>query len=84
MLKKVFSINDSVSRIFLNPFTSTNQATALRDFRSVCVNPQTEIGRSPGDYTIYEIATFNDETGELTPTTPFVNLGNGNQFPKEV
>jgi len=64
--KSMFSVFDVKSSIFANPFTSTNVATATRDFTRACNDPQSDLFAFPADYTLFHIADFDDYTGEIT------------------
>jgi len=82
-MKNVFSVYDTKAGVFSNPFFSTNKNTALRDFSSAYLDPASHISMYPHDFILYEIGTFNEDTGELTPMLP-ISLGTADQFnPKE-
>lgn len=83
MLKYVYSVFDSKSRTFCNPFVSINQFTALRDFRSASNDPASDIAKYPEDFTLYQLASFDDESGLLAPEPQAVNLGMAIQFKQE-
>lgn len=76
MIVKVFSVYDSASRIYMQPFSCPTVATALRAFRDCANSPQHFIGQHPADYTLMEIATFCDSTGAYMPLSQYVNHGN--------
>lgn len=80
MLKKVYSIYDEKACFFSAPYVSTNDLTALRSFSQVATDPHTEIHRFPTDYSLYEIGTFDDFTGVMTPLQAAINHGKANQF----
>ncbi|AXH74677.1 MAG: nonstructural protein [Microviridae sp.] len=79
MQKSIFSVFDSKASVFATPFTSTNTATATRDFSRACNDPQSDLSAFPEDYFLYQIATFDDQTGLISPVQ-IINLGNASQF----
>lgn len=80
MQKQMFSIYDSKAKVFSNPFTSINTATAVRDFQRAASDPHSDISRFPEDYTLFDLATFDDVTGVIAFNSVPVNLGIASQF----
>lgn len=70
MLMKVFSVRDMKSEAFLQPYFSVNQGTALRAFDEACQKQDSPFYKYPNDYVLYEIGSYDDETGLLTALTP--------------
>lgn len=82
MKHKFFSVHDVVARSFIPPFTLPNEDMALRTFVD-CANDQSHaFGKHPTDYALYMIGEFDDETGEIKPLSPIVNLGLAANFVK--
>jgi len=84
MQKFLYSVFDSKSRIFSTPFTSVNQFTALRDFSRASTDPTSDINKFPEDYTLYELGSFDDNSGVIAPHAQALNLGLAVQFKTEV
>jgi hypothetical protein len=65
MLKIVVSVKDTIAEVFHDPHTEINSATAIRAFSA-------SIKESPhkDDYSLYQIGTFDTQTGVLTPNEP--------------
>lgn len=78
-MKHLFSVYDSKSAIFSNPFTSLTKMTALRDFQTAATDGNSQISQYPEDFILFEIGTFDDEKGVLSPVIP-INLGSADQF----
>lgn len=76
MITKVFSIHDSASRMYMPPFHCPTAATAIRAFKDAANSKQHFVGQHPADYTLMEIATFCDSTGNYMPLAQYVNHGN--------
>ncbi|WNK13720.1 MAG: nonstructural protein [Microvirus sp.] len=78
-MKSCFTVYDTKSAIFANPFVSQNKMTALRDFQQAANDPQSQISNYPEDFILFEIGTFDENTGSISPMLP-VNLGSADQF----
>ena len=72
MLHRICSIYDKATRAYMRPFTAQAQGQAVRMFEDHVRQPDSELGRHPEDYALFEIATFDDNSGEITPCEPFV------------
>ena len=63
----MFSIYDEKAQAYLPPFILPATEMAIRTFGD-CVNSQEhQFGKHPADYTLYQIAEFDDDTGIPTP-----------------
>ncbi len=76
----VFSVFDSKVGAFLLPFFSGNRAVALRSFTSAVQDHGSDFHRYAGDYTLFEIGTWEPEKGVYTPHEAKLNLGLASQF----
>ncbi|AXL15422.1 nonstructural protein [Microviridae sp.] len=80
MIYLVFSIYDSKAEAFLPPFILPKKAMALRTF-SDCVNSDShQFGSNPEDYTLFELGSFNDESGQYLLHRTVISCGNGLEF----
>ena len=69
MIINVYSIRDA--RVgYGNPFVQPNDDVALRTMRSLLVDPQSEFSRSPKDYSIWRVGTFDTDTGIIDSLIP--------------
>lgn len=75
MLLKVFSVYDSKLGAHFNPFYVAHLALAKRAFTATANDPNTTIHAHPGDFTLMEIAEWNDETGEFASYPKPINHG---------
>lgn len=64
MILKVFSVLDRKS-CYLRPFFEKYTANALRSFEEACKETSSPFHKFPLDYILYEVGTFNEETGVL-------------------
>lgn len=83
MVKNLYSVLDSKSQAFGNPFTSVNHNTAIRDFSTAANDSNTLIGKHPTDFILYCIGSFDDFTGSICPCNPIENLGVAVTFKEE-
>lgn len=72
MIKTIFSIRDQKTSEFLHPFIEINDETAQREFYNTLSQVPT-MSQHPTDFDLYEIGTFDTETGAI-------NAENINQF----
>lgn len=70
MLLKVFSVRDMKSEAFLQPYFSPTQGAALRAFGDACGKSDSPFYAHPNDYVLYELGSYDDSIGLLTPLTP--------------
>ena len=67
---------DSKAGVYSTPFYSRNSDTALRDFQRAAMEEGNNINIHAGDYTLFRIGHFNEDSGVITPFDGFENLGN--------
>lgn len=64
MKKMIYCVRDELAEVFMDPFTSINDATAKRDF----IAGVTESNKK-NDLALYAIGEYNDNTALLVPFT---------------
>ena len=74
MIVKAFAVYDSKATAYMSPFFFPHAGQAIRAFSDTVNDPSTSLNRHPGDFTLFQIGEFDDETGVFTATSP-VNLG---------
>lgn len=81
MKLQMFSIYDTVSKLYARPFFDVNEATAKRNLRAAINDPKSGLSENINDYRLYKIGYFDDQTGdfELVDHSPvyvdnFVNI----------
>lgn len=65
MNKSIVALKDTAARVFGIPFVVQATAQAVRSLRDE-VNSSTsesDVRKHPSDFELYEVATFDDETG---------------------
>lgn len=65
MILKAFSILDNKADSFGAPFFFPTTGQAVRAFKDLCNDPNSNVNRHPGDYRLYCIGTFDDAIGRL-------------------
>ena len=63
MIHNIYSVRDNVAEQFMGGFESVNDGTATRAFKDAC-NDENQLGKNAKDYTLFKVATFDDESGE--------------------
>lgn len=79
----VFSIYDSVGRVYSAPFYAPLQALAVRDFATLANADGSRIAAHSADFTLFQLGAFDDETGTFEIESPQINLGLATNFKKE-
>lgn len=68
MKNAIYSIYDTATCAYMRPFTAQTDGQAKRLFEDIALDSSSEIGKHPECYTLFALGTFNDHTGELTPS----------------
>lgn len=85
MIQKVFGVRDTKAMAFLQPFFSASTGAAMRAFDdAVNEDGKSMLAKHPEDYVLYELADYDDSTGEFKNCVPIKMLGCGADFRKEV
>lgn len=74
MKSLVFAVYDSKLQAFMLPWIAQNEQMAKRNFATVANDPGTQLCEHAEDFALYQIGTFEDETGHLEAVVPH-NLG---------
>lgn len=61
----IFSVHDSKAEAFICPFFAQNTAVGLRMFTQACNDISTEFYRNAGDFTLFEMGIFDQDTGKF-------------------
>lgn len=74
MKKLIVAINDHKAKRYGYPQTVDSLVDAERQLANVVNAEKGDIAKYPADFTLVQIATYNSETGEITPTEPHLNV----------
>lgn len=80
MRHKVFSVYDSKAEAYLQPFFSITAGQATRSFSDACLDQNHQFHKHAGDYTLFEIGTYEDETGIMLAHQSKINLGTALEY----
>lgn len=69
----VYSMRDNKTG-FLTPTLDQNDQSAIRNFEHACQNIDSLFFTHPSDYSLWKIADYETDTGELFPLVPIRNL----------
>ncbi|QXP08260.1 MAG: nonstructural protein [Arizlama microvirus] len=77
---QIFSVYDSKTKVYGQPNFLLNKGTALRAWQEAANDKQSNIGKYPADFTMFNIGEWDDETGTLTMHMVKENLGSALEF----
>jgi len=80
MIQKMFAIRDSKACAFLQPFFSSANGSALRALSDAVSDGKSPLALHPEDYILYEVGSFDDNTGEIVGVTPIKLLACASDF----
>lgn len=86
MIYGVYAIYDSAAHVFTAPTIDISDASAVRSFQQAIANSGSVMNFKPDDFSLYQVGTFDVETGELEPFTPPSRLiiGSEGDYRKEI
>jgi len=71
----MFSMYDNKLEGFMRPFFLQTKAVAVRAIIDLAKDPKEATAQHPGDYTLYQLGTFEDHSGEIQQFTPPLRVG---------
>ncbi len=67
----IFTVHDSKAEAYITPFFASNKAVGLRMFEQAANDESAQFHTHAGDYTLFELGTFDQDRGtfdlHLTP-----------------
>lgn len=70
MLLNAYAIYDNKALVYGVPFFAPTDGSAVRSFRDLSNDPNTTVGRHPGDFSLFSIGSYEDGNGQLVPLSP--------------
>jgi len=70
MKLRCFSLFDTKSSFFNTPFFFMYEGQAIRACMDLGSDTNTTIGRYPADYVLFDLGSFDDQSGELVQSMP--------------
>lgn len=80
MISRIYTIFDSKAQAYLQPFFTHNNELAKRIIQSCVTKEGHPFNVNPGDYTLFGVGTWDDETATTINHATLENLGNLMQF----
>lgn len=77
LVKPLCAVYDKKTGLFDPPMITRHVGEVIREIQLLYKNKETKFGKNPEDFDLYQIGTFNEETGEITMQTPHVHLASG-------
>lgn len=75
MIKQMFTIYDSKVEAYLDPFLEQTVAAAIRSFSEAAADAGHMFHKHAADFTLFQIGSYDQTTGECTMLSAKVNLG---------
>ena len=71
-MKTIVVVRDSAARVFSTPFFVQATAQAVRSLRDEVNSAEStsDVRRHPDDFELYEVGTFDEDTGAIVPCEP--------------
>lgn len=69
-MMKLYAVRDVKADAFMTPMAIPTEGLALRAFEEACLHPKSDVARYPQDYMLFEIGTYDPNSGLVTPTLP--------------
>lgn len=70
MIYGVYSVFDAAAQVFTAPTIDISDASAIRAFQQAVANSASVMNFKPEDFSLYQVGTFDVETGALDPMLP--------------
>lgn len=80
MQHKIFTIYDVKAECYLPPFNFPKTAMAIRVVTANVADPEHMFCQFPADYTLFELADYDDATGKIHPYNAPLSLGSLVEF----
>lgn len=77
MKLNVIAVFDKKTALYDQPFTIRHNGDAIRQWDIVRTNQETRYGKNPEDFDLFQIGTYDDETGTFENLTPPTHLASG-------
>lgn len=82
MKSKIFSIYDCKVEAFMQPFFMAANGAAVRAFTQIANDKASDISKNPGDYTLFELGSYDDSNAQIDMLPSPVSLGIAIEFIK--
>lgn len=69
MILNAYTLYDRKALQYHTPFFATADGSAVRSVQDLVADPNTTVGRHPGDYVLYRVGGYDDSSGSLLPAS---------------
>lgn len=80
MNSKFYSVHDQAAESYGMPVVQPSKGIAIRQFAEQVNDKTSFIGKHPGDFTLFELGTYDSETGKIIAHEAPMSCGNGVDF----
>lgn len=80
MEKILTAAYDEKALMYTAPMAEVSVAAAIRNFSDAASDPNSQLSKHPEDFTLMQIATYDDTTGVITPMIPPTTLARAIEF----
>lgn len=77
---KIYSVYDSATMAYLQPFYCRSHGEAIRSFTDAANTAEHNFHKHADDYILFHLGDFNDATGELIPLAERKSLGLASEY----
>lgn len=80
MILHAFSVYDSKATAYMPPFFAPTAGVACRMFEQACSDSSHDFHKHSDDYTLHQVGSFDQGTGEFISLAQLINLGVATSF----
>lgn len=77
MKMPIVTVFDKKTALYDKPFVIRHVGDAIRDWDTLRKDQNTRFGKNPEDFDLFQIADYDDLTGEITMHKPHLHLASG-------
>lgn len=74
MMSRCYSLFDRKALWYAPPFQATTDGAATRTLADAVAEPNSMVGRHPGDFVLFFVGHWDDQKGAMIPASPLVHI----------
>lgn len=82
-LKNLYAVRDAKTEAYFPPFVAVTHGEAYRQFQMLATNPETLLSKFPADYALFQLGTFDDQSGVIGALPQPLQLATALEYSKE-
>jgi len=79
-MQKIYSVYDSKTEAFMQPFFSLTRGQAIRSFTDAVTDSNSILSLHPSDFTLFELGEWHEVSGKIVLPSAPVSLGLAIEF----